>query len=273
MDIKEARPCKGKTRKNQSCKLKTLSDSGFCFIHKKQEILSSKDEVLEKKEKKILKNIRVVKNDYNLSEENTKLKNIILDITSNNENWKVLFSMVIYKKHEFYNRGKTLHDDYKKILFNENDINTLKQTTQNIVQRDYKFSDFINHISLYNEQLQIMENERQSLTDELTKISKSIKNFNELKLYYDTKLHYENKHPFTDINKFRIGTYESYNCIICLETDTKGLVLDCGHKFHIKCILEHFCNSDKLYCPMCRSELKAENIMPISVGITISEII
>lgn len=266
MDQKEFKLCLGKTRKNQRCKLKTLNESGYCFIHKKQANLSPTN-ILEKNEKKILKNDESI---YNLTEENIKLKNIIIDITSNYENWKLLFNLLTDEKQKILNKSKTLHDKYQKNLLNENDINILKQTTQNIVQRNYKFSDLINHISLYNEQLQIISNEKQSLSDELIKISKSIKNINKLKLYYDTKLHYENKNPFIDIHKFRIGTYQTYNCIICLETDTKGLVLDCGHKFHIKCILDHFCNSDKLYCPMCRSELKAENIMPISVGITIS---
>lgn len=264
METKEFKLCKGQTRKNQRCKLKTPNESGYCFIHKKQGETEEKEKV-EKKEKKILQNFKL------LSEASIKRANLLTDITDNYDNWKVLFNTLILEKQKLLDKGKILHDKYRKNLLSEHDINLLKQYTQMVVQRDYKFSDLINHISIYNEQLQTISDEKKIISDELIQISKATKNINNFRLYYHAKLDYENKHSSkVDINKFRIGTHQSYNCPICLETDTNGLVLDCGHKFHINCLSSHFCNQDKLFCPVCRNELKAENIQPITVGIIIA---
>lgn len=264
---REFKLCKGKTRKQNRCKLKTLNESGFCFIHKKQEKIedTKEKEKMEKKEKKILHNFKL------LSDASIKQINLLKDITDNYDNWKVLFNTLTLEKQKMFDQGKILHDKYRKNLLSERDINLLKQHTQMIVQRDYRFSDLINHISLYNEQLQTISDEKKSISEELIQISKATKNINNFRLYYHAKLDYENKHSEkVDINKFRIGTHQSYNCTVCLETDTNGLVLDCGHKFHINCISNHFCTQDKLFCPVCRSELKAENIQPIPVGIIIT---
>lgn len=46
-------------------------------------------------------------------------------------------------------------------------------------------------------------------------------------------------------------------CPICLnDFDTNGLITECGHKFHKKCLYEHIkYSSDESPCPICRFKL------------------
>ena len=52
---------------------------------------------------------------------------------------------------------------------------------------------------------------------------------------------------------------ETDSCAVCLgDFDKTPATIVCGHKFHLKCLLQWDLNSNTAQCPLCRTETKRE---------------
>lgn len=59
---------------------------------------------------------------------------------------------------------------------------------------------------------------------------------------------------WTDSNELENNKNE---CIICLENDNElDLTLPCMHRFHKKCVINWYKQSNNLWCPICKTNFK-----------------
>jgi hypothetical protein len=262
--------CKGITKKRKPCKNKTANQLGFCYRHMEQQNDEKKEEkkeekvVLKKeintkksKTKEILQGETSIVKLMEKEKEKEKKKKLLKDIMDNKHNWTLLYKKLMNEKIQHLLTFQKSKDKLHRISMNEHDMNTIKYYTLNLIQKDERFANLVYSIDIYNEHIQKISEDKKRISDELSKSSKSISGIKNFCKYYEDKFKYESKNlPILDTKKFRTGTYEKYECVICLEENTEGLVLDCGHKFHVDCISNWFCSQDKLFCPSCRIELK-----------------
>lgn len=209
--------CKGITSKNKNCKQKVNNIFGYCRFHIDQ----------YKEEKKEIK---------------------IDDIKLNEFNWNSLYSLMLKNKSSNDKLINKYHSQRQLLITNCSHIKTAKSHIQHVIEMDpIKFPDLLNIIETFNIDIEILENEKKELYMEIDKLSKSNTNITKFCNYYLSK----NKSKKQ--SSFRIKTTDKYECAICFNEDTEGLVLNCGHKFHIQCIDKWFQNM--LNCPICKKNI------------------
>jgi hypothetical protein len=285
--------CEGLTRKNQPCKSRTKNESGFCNKHidqwyekKEIEIIERKrplprrnDEIksimvvsttkhspierLKEKVRKEKEEAKKYKAEMELRkkqeieekrEKERKLKEIMEDININKKSWHLLFMKMINDCRINKNKIDELLTQYRDLVINNDQLVKAKVNTQNVIQRSPdNFLDLLEVISLYEKHIEKMETDKKILYTTIDKLESSNNNIRLFSGYYTRRFKRENSDRI-NINAYRKKTTDDFECVICMCESHEGIILDCGHKFHIDCIANWFCS--KLTCPTCRVELK-----------------
>jgi len=257
--------CKGLTKKNKQCKISTKSPTGYCKRHIDQYNSDNEEDDERKNDekendrkykntaKKLLETVKK-KKEINLKEIKSKereiekkTKELMEDVVLNKKNWEKLLSKMFKDLSKNQSQIIKLYEEKGLTLVHIRSLINIKNNTEFLIERNpEKYSTLIDMLSIYNdyiEDIRIETKERNMKIEILENTNNSIKKFNR---YYINRKNY-----IPDINSYRTKTTDHYQCSICLGESEDGLVLDCGHKFHIECISDWFCN--KLSCPTCRT--------------------
>jgi hypothetical protein len=256
-------PCKGLTKKNKQCKISTKHYTGYCKRHIDQyneeedekeddekEYKNTAKRLLEKikKEKLMIdKENKVIEKKNKVIEK--KSKELIADVEINKKNWNKLYSNMVKNLAKNQSELFKLIEQKRSIMINMRSILNIKQNTEFLITKTpEKYSTLIDMILIYTDYLEDSKTESKEINMKIEKLEKININIKKFNTYYITKKTYIPK-----IDSYRTKTTDHYQCTICLEEGIDGLVLDCGHKFDLKCISEWF--STNLNCPTCRTEL------------------
>lgn len=237
--------CKGITAKNKNCKQKVNNLIGYCRFHTNQydEDADGNDDVDGNDEKKEdeKKELIIKQNELIL------LKN---DIKLNSFSWDKLLKQMTKDKNDNNILISKYYSQRNSLTKSSSHLKSAKTNTLIAIQLDpVRFSNLLNIIDIFDIDIQTIEIEKKELYLNLDKLQKININITKFSNNYLSRI----KNNSDSKNNFRIKTTDKYECAICYEEDTKGLVLNCGHKFHIDCINKWF--HDKLNCPMCKKNL------------------
>lgn len=265
--------CKGITTKNKNCKQKVNNLSGYCRFHidqyEEKKVINEnneddQEENDQREEKKVIreseesnnKKSNDKKESKELNDKKITLKELKKDKELNELNWNKLFKQISKDKIDNMDKINKYRLQLQSLLINFSHIKTARINTQFLIERDpIQFSgllDIMENFDIHTETLEIEKKDIIMNLDILNKTNISITKFCN---YYlsKNKNHLPSKPSKNHLLSFRLKTTDKYECVICCQEDTKGLVLDCGHKFHIECISKWFYNT--LNCPMCKTKL------------------